>query len=121
MSFLNCLQFCIIIKFVTKILTLILTQGILVVMTDIFSCSFFSSQDRSRVSFKVGDACSLPSDLGQFGMVLAANLICRLPRPMDFLNRLKELVVPAGIVVITSPYTWLEEYTPKVSHCDAQT
>ena len=54
-------------------------------------------------------------------MVLAANLICRLPRPMDFLNRLKELVVPAGIVVITSPYTWLEEYTPKVSHCDAQT
>lgn len=38
-------------------------------------------QDRSRCHFKEGDACDLPEDIGQFGCVLAANLICRLPDP----------------------------------------
>ena len=71
-------------------------------------------QDRGRVRFYSGDACNLPMELGQFGMVLAANVICRLPDPMAFLNRLNDLVVPGGIVVITSPYSWSEQYTPKV-------
>lgn len=62
----------------------------------------------------VGDGCNLPVELGQFGCVLAGNLICRLPDPIKFFKRLPSLVVPGGIVVITSPYTWLEEYTPKV-------
>ena len=66
------------------------------------------------MTFQVGDACALPSDIGKFGMVLAANVICRLPEPMAFFNRLKDLVVPAGILVIVSPYTWLEQFTPKV-------
>lgn len=69
--------------------------------------------DRSRLSFFQGDACNLPSDLGQFGCVLAANLICRLPNPYQFLDRLPSLVAPGGILVITSPYSWLEEFTPK--------
>ena len=70
-------------------------------------------QDRTRVSFTVGDACNLP-EVGRFGCVFAGNLICRLPEPMKFYSRLPELVVPGGILVITSPYTWLEHYTPKV-------
>ena len=74
----------------------------------------YLSQDRSRVTFQHGDACNLPEGLGQFEVVLAANLICRLPDPMGFFNRLKDLVVPTGIVVITSPYSWLEQYTAKV-------
>lgn len=69
--------------------------------------------DRSRLSFYQGDACNLPSDLGQFGCVLAANLVCRLPNPYQFLDRLPSLVAPGGILVITSPYSWLEEFTPK--------
>ena len=72
-------------------------------------------QDRSRCYFQQGDACDLPVDLGKFGCVLAANLICRLHTPLDFLNRLADLVIPGGIVVITSPYTFLEEFTPKVN------
>jgi putative 4-mercaptohistidine N1-methyltranferase len=68
--------------------------------------------DRSRVLFMVGDGCALP-DLGQFGCVLAANLICRLPDPIPFFLRLRSIVVEGGIVVITSPYSWLEQYTPK--------
>lgn len=69
--------------------------------------------DRSRLSFYQGDACNLPSDLGQFGCVLAANLVCRLPNPYQFLDRLPSLVAPGGVLVITSPYSWLEEFTPK--------
>ena len=72
-----------------------------------------TSQDRTRVQFTVGDACNLPQ-LGQFGCVFAGNLICRLPEPMKFFERLSDLIVPGGILVITSPYTWLEQYTPKV-------
>ena len=70
-------------------------------------------QDRSRTSFTVGDACSLP-DLGKFGCVFAANLICRLPEPADFYSRLPDMIVPGGLLFITSPYTWLETYTEKV-------
>ncbi|XP_068682598.1 uncharacterized protein [Montipora capricornis] len=69
--------------------------------------------DRSRVSFYHGDACNLPSNLGQFGCVLAANLVCRLPNPYQFLDRLSSLVAPGGTLVITSPYSWFEQYTPK--------
>ncbi|WOO39988.1 putative 4-mercaptohistidine N1-methyltransferase [Rubellicoccus peritrichatus] len=68
--------------------------------------------DRSRASFEVGDAQYLRDDLGQFDLVLACNLICRLPDPMLFLRRLPQLVKPGGQLVITTPFTWLEEYTP---------
>ncbi len=61
----------------------------------------------------VGDACDLP-DLGKFGCVFAANLICRLPEPADFYSRLPDMIVPGGLLFITSPYTWLETYTEKV-------
>ncbi|XP_072031067.1 uncharacterized protein [Amphiura filiformis] len=69
--------------------------------------------DRSRTHFQRGDACSLPLDLGQFGCVVAANLLCRLHSPSQFLDRLPSLVAPGGILVLTTPCTWLAEYTPK--------
>ena len=72
-----------------------------------------NTQDRTRVQFIVGDACDLPQ-LGQFGCVFAGNLICRLPEPLKFFERLPDLIVHGGILVITSPYTWLEQYTAKV-------
>jgi putative 4-mercaptohistidine N1-methyltranferase len=66
-----------------------------------------------RVSFEVGDAMNLREDLGSFNVVLAANLIDRLSKPAVFLARLPSLVKPGGQLVITSPYTWLEEFTPR--------
>lgn len=65
------------------------------------------------VQFEVGDATALREDLGAFDIVLAANLLCRVPDPQAVLERLPHLVEPQGQLVITSPYTWLEEYTPK--------
>jgi 2-polyprenyl-3-methyl-5-hydroxy-6-metoxy-1,4-benzoquinol methylase len=49
----------------------------------------------------------------QFDAVLAANLVCRLPEPMAFFDRLPSLVKPGGIAVIVSPHSWLAAWTPK--------
>jgi putative 4-mercaptohistidine N1-methyltranferase len=69
--------------------------------------------DRGRVAFEQGDAMSLRSDLGLFDIVLLANLIDRLHAPLRCLQRLATLVKPGGQLVISSPYTWLEEFTPR--------
>jgi putative 4-mercaptohistidine N1-methyltranferase len=66
-----------------------------------------------RVRFEQGDACALRDDLGTFDLVLMANLIDRLPDPARCLARLPSLISPGGWLVVTSPYTWLEEYTPR--------
>jgi putative 4-mercaptohistidine N1-methyltranferase len=66
-----------------------------------------------RVTFACGDACALPEDIRTFDLVLMANLIDRLPDPVACLNRMEKMVEPGGWLVITSPYTWLEEYTPR--------
>ncbi|CAD7704115.1 unnamed protein product [Ostreobium quekettii] len=68
--------------------------------------------ERSRVRFMVGDACALP-DLRPFDAILASNLICRLPDPMSFFRSLPRLTKQGGIVVLISPYSWLEAWTPK--------
>ncbi len=74
-----------------------------------------SEIDRSRVSFEPGDAMDLRADLGTFDVVLMANLIDRLSEPLRCLKRLSSLVRQGGQLIITSPYTWLEEFTPKAN------
>lgn len=69
--------------------------------------------DRGRVSFEHGDAMSLRGNLGYFDVVLMANLLDRLHAPMRCLQQLPMLVKPGGQLVITSPYTWMEEFTPR--------
>jgi len=69
--------------------------------------------DRSRVSFVQGDACSLPSSLNRFHLLLGANLVCRLPSPKSFLTSLPSIIHTGGYVVLFSPHTWLETYTSK--------
>jgi len=71
-----------------------------------------------HVRFERGDACDLRADLGTLDLVLMANLIDRLPDPARCLARLPELISPGGWLVITSPYTWLEEYTPREKWLD---
>ena len=67
---------------------------------------------RERARFEVGDAGDLRRDLGAFDVVLLANLLDRLPEPRRCLAQLPSLVKPGGQLVIASPFTWLEEYTP---------
>ena len=68
---------------------------------------------RGRASFEHGDAQMLRATLGSVDVVLAANLIDRLVEPARFLARVPELVKPGGQLVLTSPYTWLEDFTPR--------
>jgi len=69
--------------------------------------------DGGRLRFLQGDAMRLPPELGAFDRVHAANLLCRLPRPMLLLERLPSLVRPGGELVLATPCTWLEEFTPR--------
>jgi SAM-dependent methyltransferase len=54
----------------------------------------------------------LRADLGSFHLVHAANLLCRLTQPHLLLQRLPDLVLPGGQLLLTTPCTWLEEFTP---------
>ena len=65
-----------------------------------------------RVAFQQGDAMNLPDDIGTFDRVHAANLLCRLPEPRRLLERLPSLVKPGGELVMATPCTWLEDFTP---------
>jgi putative 4-mercaptohistidine N1-methyltranferase len=69
--------------------------------------------DRARCSFAVGDATALPDDLGVFDLVFAANLIDRVGSPKKLLNAFPRLIRSGGHLILASPYTWLEEFTPK--------
>jgi putative 4-mercaptohistidine N1-methyltranferase len=66
-----------------------------------------------RITFERGDAMSLRPGLGGFDRVLAANLLCRLAEPNRLLVRLPELVKSGGELILTTPCTWLEEFTPE--------
>lgn len=68
--------------------------------------------DSARVEFFQGDAMDLPGDLGEFDRVHAANLLCRLTDPMRLLDRLPSLVRSGGELVLATPCTWLEAFTP---------
>jgi putative 4-mercaptohistidine N1-methyltranferase len=69
--------------------------------------------DRKRVMFEVGDATGLRGDLGKFDVVMMANLIDRVPSPKKLLDQMPGLLAQGGQLIITSPYTWMEEYTPR--------
>ena len=40
-------------------------------------------------------------------------MIDRLYEPNKFLKKIETLVNPGGLLILTSPYTWLEEFTSK--------
>jgi 5-histidylcysteine sulfoxide synthase/putative 4-mercaptohistidine N1-methyltranferase len=66
-----------------------------------------------RVAFSQADACNLPDKFSGYDLVLAANLIDRLYAPRRFLTTIHERLNPGGVLVITSPYTWREEFTKR--------
>jgi SAM-dependent methyltransferase len=68
---------------------------------------------RERVRFEQGNAMELRHDLGEYDIVHAANLLCRLSEPLKLIERLPALVRPGGQLLLTTPCTWLEEFTPR--------
>lgn len=66
-----------------------------------------------RVAFSQGDACKLGPEHTGYDLIFAGNLIDRVNNPTEFLNDMLHRIVPGGLLVISSPYTLLTEYTPK--------
>jgi putative 4-mercaptohistidine N1-methyltranferase len=72
-----------------------------------------NTQQTERVSFVQGDACNLKPQAELYDLVLAANLIDRLHEPARFLKDIAPMIRSGGLLMLSSPYTWLEEFTPK--------
>lgn len=68
---------------------------------------------RHKVTFYQGDACNLKSVFSGYDLVLAANLLDRLYDPGKFLNSIHQRINANGLLILASPYTWLEEYTKR--------
>ena len=66
-----------------------------------------------RCSFKQGDACNLSEEYQGYDLIFAGNLIDRLQSPQQFLLNVHSRLNIGGIFILTSPYTWLEDYTKK--------
>lgn len=59
------------------------------------------------------DATNLKPHFTGYHMVVAINLIDRLYEPQKFLKTIHERIQDHGLLLIGSPYTWLEEFTQK--------
>ena len=68
---------------------------------------------KDKISFMQGDACNLIEKYKDYDLVYALNLLDRLYDPAKFLTTITDRIRTGGILVLASPYTWLEEYTPR--------
>ena len=71
------------------------------------------AEHADKIEFLQGDAHNLKPQLTGYDLVLAANLLDRLYDPSLFLTSIHERIHPGGLLVLASPYTWLEEFTKK--------
>ena len=69
------------------------------------------SEAAGRIGFYQADALNLKPQFADYDLILAANLLDRLSNPGKFLDTIHERLKEDGILVIASPYTWLEEFT----------
>lgn len=70
-------------------------------------------QQTANLRFVQGDACNLKLNQDKYDLIFASNLIDRLREPKRFLESITHLLNSGGVLLLSSPYTWLEEYTPK--------
>ena len=68
-----------------------------------------------RIEFFQADAQNLKPQFTDYDLILAANLLDRLSKPKHFLSTIHERLNTNGLLIITSPYTWLEEFTTKAN------
>lgn len=66
-----------------------------------------------KVEFLQADACNLKEIFRGYDLMLALNLIDRLYDPKKFLQDTASRINSGGLLVLSSPYSWSEEYTPK--------
>jgi len=67
----------------------------------------------NRVYFAQNDAQNMDEKYNSFDLIVASNLIDRLNNPLLFLNNIHKRLNKNGTLILLSPYTWLEDFTPK--------
>jgi len=92
---------------------LIHSEGEIKIKNSISLEKLFPETKLGEISFSQGDACNLKDQFCNYDLVFGGNLIDRLYDPEIFLTKIGKLINSQGYLVLTSPYTWLEEYTPK--------
>lgn len=70
-------------------------------------------ENKNKIQFSQGDALNLDDSLQNFDLIFCSNLIDRLENPTKFLQNIQTRLNKNGLLVLLSPYTWLEEYTKK--------
>jgi putative 4-mercaptohistidine N1-methyltranferase len=68
---------------------------------------------KHKVNFSQEDACHLPSYHHHYDLIFAGNLLDRLANPQQFLTHIHQYLILGGILVISTPYTLLTEFTPR--------
>lgn len=91
----------------------IATEGELEDFYEVDLSAFNLEKERKKVAFWQADACNLKEIYKDFDLIFAGNLIDRLYDPKKFLEDLAPRLNEAGMLILTSPYTWQEESTPK--------
>ena len=65
-----------------------------------------------NVRLVCGDALDPPFAPGQFGRVVALNLLDSVRSPRALLNHLHQLAEPGGEILLSSPYAWRDDVVP---------
>ena len=68
-----------------------------------------------KCDFLQQDANNMKQHFTGYDMVVAVNLIDRLYDPAKFLNEIHTRLKENGILMLSSPYTWMEEHTQKTN------
>lgn len=89
------------------------TEGDLEAFYEVSLDAFALEEERHKVAFWQADACNLKPIYQDFDLIFAGNLIDRLYDPQKFLASLASRTNEGGLLILTSPYTWQEESTPK--------
>lgn len=66
-----------------------------------------------KVDFRQADAANLKPQFTDYDLIFAGNLLDRMVTPRVLLESVHERLLPGGLLVLASPYTWMETFTAK--------
>ncbi len=89
------------------------TEGDLETFHEVSLTAFGLENECKKVAFWQADACNLKPIFKDFDLIFAGNLLDRLYDPKKFLDSIASRLNEGGLFIMTSPYTWQEESTPK--------
>ena len=89
------------------------TEGDLETFHEVSLTAFGLENECKKVAFWQADACNLKPIFKGFDLIFAGNLLDRLYDPKKFLDSIASRLNEGGLFIMTSPYTWQEESTPK--------